>query len=153
MADKSFRDTFHQIFFLVFTLINLLILGYIQYYIKDDCDCANDKVLGLIQPLDYISAFCGIGVILGILNIFINFNRGFSSLPLVGTFFNVGVTLLCIIQVYMISIFLQRSNDAKCKSDKKCQSDILKSSSSIFSSLGLLIYLVAFIGSILIVWV
>ncbi len=153
MTEKSFRDTFHQVFFLGFTLINVLILVYIQYYIKDDCACANDKVLGLIQPLDYISAFCGIGIILGIINIFINFNRGFSSLPLVGTFFNVGVTLLCLIQVYMISSFLQRTKDEKCKGAKKCQTDIIKTSSSVFSSLGLLIYLAAFIGSILIVWV
>lgn len=153
MAEKSFRDTFHQIFFLVFTLLNLLILGYIQYNIKDDCACANDKVLGLIQPLDYISAFCGIGIILGLINIFINFNRGFSSLPLVGTFFNVGITLLCIIQVYMISVFLQRTTDEKCKGEKKCQNDMIKTSSTVFTSLGLLIYLGAFIGSILIVWV
>ena len=153
MTDKSFRDSFHQIFFLGFTLINLAILGYIQYNLKDNCDCANDKVLGLIQPLDYISAFCGISVIIGIINIFMNFNRGFSSLPLVGTFFNVGVILLCILQIYMFSVFLQRSNDAKCKSVNKCQLDGLKTASSIFSSLGLLIYLIAFIGSILLVWV
>ena len=126
MAEKSFRDTFHQIFFLAFTLINLAILGYIQYNIKDDCACANDKVLGMIQPLDYISAFCGIGVILGIINIFINLNRGFSSLPLLGTFFNVGVTLLCLIQMYMISSFLQKTTEGKCKEAKKCQSGVIK---------------------------
>jgi hypothetical protein len=153
MAEKSFRDTFHQIFFLAFTLINLAILGYIQYNIKDDCACANDKVLGMIQPLDYISAFCGIGVILGIINIFINLNRGFSSLPLLGTFFNVGVTLLCLIQMYMISSFLQKTTESKCKEAKKCQTGVIKTSSGIFSSLGLLIYLIAFIGSILLVWV
>jgi hypothetical protein len=153
MAEKSFRDIFHQIFFLVFTLINVLILWYIQYYLKDDCACANDKVLGLIQPLDYISAFSGIGIILGIINIFINFNRGFSSLPLVGSFFNIGIILLCIIQIYMISAFLQRTTDVKCKGAKKCQNDVIKTSSLAFTSLGLTIYFFTFIVSILIIWV
>jgi hypothetical protein len=100
----------HEVFFIAFAIINLIIFAYIKYYLRDDCECANEKVFGLIQPLDFIMIFALIGFFLGIINIFINLNRGFSSLPLIGTFFNVGIIFLCLMQVYMIVIFLKKIN-------------------------------------------
>ena len=79
--EKTLREKIHGLFFIVFTLVNLAIFVYIKYYMKDDCDCANDKVFGMIQPIDYIMVFALIGVIVGIVNIFVNLNRGLSSLP------------------------------------------------------------------------
>ena len=146
-------DKIHGIFFAGFAIVNLIIFWYIKYYLKDDCECANDKVLGLVQPIDYIMFFALIGFIVGVVNIFINFNRGCSSLPIVGTFFNVCVIFLSITQVYMIAVFLQRINTQKCIEIKKCQNKPLKKASEIITGLGLSIYIIAFIISIMLVWI
>jgi hypothetical protein len=151
--EKSLRDKIHGIFFIVFAIINLIIFAYIKYYLKDNCECANEKVLGLIQPIDFIMIFALIGFFVGIINIFINLNRGFSSLPLIGTFFNVGILFLCLIQVYMIVIFLKRINNQKCIEIKKCQNKTLKTISEIISGLGLSVYIIAFIIGIMLVWI
>ena len=151
--EKSFRDKVHGIFFMTFAIINLIIFIYIKYYLKDDCECANEKVLGLIQPIDFIMIFALMGFLIGIINLLINLNRGFSSLPLIGTFFNVGVLFLCLIQVYMIVIFLKRINNQKCIEIKKCQNKTLKTISEIISGLGLSVYIIAFIIGIMLVWI
>lgn len=151
--EKTLREKFHGLFFITFTLINLAIFTYIKYYIKDDCECANDKVFGLIQPIDFIMVFALLGVLVGIVNIFINLNRGLSSLPLLGTFFNFGVCFICVLQIYMIVVFLKRINNQKCIEIKKCQNKTLKKTAEIISGLGLSVYIVAFIIGILIVWI
>ena len=151
--EKTLREKIHGLFFIIFTLFNLAIFVYIKYYMKDDCECANEKVFGLIQPIDYIMVFALIGVIVGIVNIFVNLNRGLSSLPLLGTFFNFGVCFLCLLQIYMIVVFLKRINNQKCIEIKKCQNKTLKITSEIISGLGLTIYLIAFIIGIMLVWI
>lgn len=151
--EKTLRERIHGLFFLIFTLVNIVIFIYIKYYLKDDCDCANDKVFGLIQPIDYIMIFALIGAGISIINIFVNLNRGLSSLPLLGTFFNFGVCFLCILQIYMIVVFLKRINTQKCIEIKKCQNKTLKISGEIISGLGLTVYLIAFIIGIMLVWI
>jgi hypothetical protein len=151
--EKTLREKIHGLFFIVFTLVNLAIFVYIKYYMKDDCDCANDKVFGMIQPIDYIMVFSLIGVLIGIVNIFVNLNRGLSSLPLLGTFFNFGVCFLCLLQIYMIGVFLKRINTQKCIEIKKCQNKTLKMSAEIISGLGLSVYIIAFIIGIMLVWI
>jgi hypothetical protein len=63
--ETSLKDKMHGIFFLIFMLINASIYVYFEYYIKNDCECANEKVLGLIQPIDYIVFFSLVGFIIG----------------------------------------------------------------------------------------
>jgi hypothetical protein len=151
--EKTLREKIHGLFFIVFALVNLSIFVYIKYYMKDDCECANDKVFGLIQPIDFIMVFALIGVLVGGINIFVNLNRGLSSLPLLGTFFNFGVCFLCILQIYMIVVFLKRINNQKCIEIKKCQNKTLKISAEIISGLGLSVYIIAFIIGIMLVWI
>ena len=39
-------------------LVNFVsIFFYLKFQIKDECECANGKVWGLIQPLDYVTWF------------------------------------------------------------------------------------------------
>jgi hypothetical protein len=151
--SKSLKEKIHEIFFIVFAIINLIIFVYIKYYLKDDCECANEKVFGLIQPLDFIMVFALIGVFIGIINIFINLNRGFSSLPLIGTFFNVGIIFLSLIQAYMVVVFLKKINNQQCIEIKKCQSKTLKTISTIIIELGLFVYIISFILGIMLVWI
>jgi hypothetical protein len=153
--ETSLKDKMHGIFFFTFTIINLVIFIYLKYYINDknECDCANDKVLGLIQPLDYIIFFSLAGFMIGLINLFINFNRGFSSLPILGTFFNVGVAILCLLQIYMIVVFLDRTNTQKCKEIKKCQNKPIKIASQFVTSLGLSAYIIGFVIAIMLVWI
>ena len=151
--EKTLREKIHGLFFIIFTLFNLAIFVYIKYYMKDDCECANEKVFGLIQPIDFIMVFALIGVLVGGINIFVNLNRGLSSLPLLGTFFNFGVCFLCILQIYMIVVFLKRINNQKCIEIKKCQNKTLKISAEIISGLGLSVYIIAFIIGIMLVWI
>ena len=143
----------HNLFFSIFILVNVLIFVFVNYYIRNECECANDKVLGLIQPLDYISGFSVLCILMGIINLFAHLNKMFSSLPLIGTLFNFGISILCLLQAYMITLFLSRVNKQKCKEINKCQEFVVKYSSTFVSKLGLFIYLGAFIMSILLVWV
>jgi hypothetical protein len=153
--ETSLKDKMHGIFFLIFTVINLTVFVYLKYYINDknECDCANDKVLGLIQPIDYIVFFSLAGFIIGLINLFINFNRGCSSLPIIGTFFNVGVAVLCLLQIYMIVIFLSRISKQKCVEIKKCQNKPLKIASKFITQIGLYVYIIAFVIAIMLVWI
>jgi len=147
------KDKIHEIFFIVFAIINLIIFVYIKYYLKDDCECANEKVFGLIQPLDFIMVFALIGVFIGIINIFTKLNQGFSSLPLIGTFFNVGIIFLSLIQAYMVVVFLKKINNQKCIEIKKCKSKTLKTISKIIIEFGLFVYIISFIIGIMLVWI
>lgn len=151
--ETSLKDKMHGIFFLIFMLINASIYVYFEYYIKNDCECANEKVLGLIQPIDYIVFFSLVGFIIGFINLFINLNRGFSSLPIVGTFFNVGVAILCVLQIYMIVVFLSRTDTQKCIEIKKCQNEPLKKANKVITGLGLSVYGIAFVIAIMLVWI
>jgi p-aminobenzoyl-glutamate transporter AbgT len=151
MASK-FRDYLHTIFFMIFIVVNLMIFFYLKFKVQNECDCANDKVLGLVQPLDYIVWFSLAAAGLGVINIFINFNRGFSSIPLVGTVFNFAIAIACMIQVGLLSKFLSRIDNQQCKEINKCQDSTLKVVGGIISAAGYFIYLGAFVLAILLVW-
>ena len=151
MASK-FRDYLHTIFFVIFIIVNLVIFFYLKFKVQDECNCANDKVLGLMQPLDYVIWFSLAAAGLGVINIFINFNRGFSSIPLVGTLFNFIIAIACLIQVGLMSKFLSRIDNQQCKEINKCQDKTLKTISGIMSAAGYFIYLGAVVLAILLVW-
>ncbi len=150
---SNLKNILHSFFFITFVIINLVIFFYLKFYINDKCGCANDKVWGLIQPLDYIIWFSLAAAGVGLINIFIHINQGISSIPLIGTFFNFGIAIVCLIQVAMISVFLKRADSQQCKDSKSCNDKTLQSINKIISSVGLFIYLGAFILAILIVWI
>lgn len=152
MKDLKLRDYLHGIFFVLFSLVNFGIFFYVKFRLDDECECANDKVLGLVQPLDYITWFSLAGGLMGIVNILINVNQGFSSLPLVGSVFNFAIAIMCIIQAYMLVRFLDRTDGGECKSQNKCNSDEIKTISSVLTGFGFFIYLGAVVIAILLVW-
>ena len=147
------KNMLHSMFFITFVVINLAIFLYLKLYVDNKCECANDKVWGLMQPLDYITWFSLAAVGLGFLNIFVHINQGISSIPLIGTFFNFGIAIVCLIQVGMISVFLKRVDSQQCKETKSCNDKTLQTVNTIMASMGLFIYLGAFIMAILIVWI
>ena len=151
MAFK-FRDILHSIFFVLFISINLMIFFYLKFQIKGECECANGKVWGLIQPLDYVTWFSLGASALGAINLIINLNRGLSSIPLLGTAFNLVIALACISQIFMISQFVSKIDKQGCKSINKCQDKTIKVVSGIIIGTGYFIYLGAFILAILLVW-
>jgi len=153
MKDLSFRDYVHGIFFVLFSLINFAIFFYVKFRLGRKCECANDKVIGLVKPLDYITWFSLAGGFMGIINILININKGFSSLPIVGTFFNFGIAFLCIIQAFMLVRFFSKTDSKKCTDAKKCQSKEIKTLSGVITGFGMFIYLGAIIMAILLVWI
>lgn len=153
MSDRKLRDILHLVFFSVFIIVNAVIFFFSKYKIKDNCECANEKVWHLIKPLDYIIWFSLTGMIMGAVNIFINFNQGLSSLPFLGTFFNIGIAILCVIQMAMIVSFLKKIDSSKCKKTGQCQDKTLKRASQILSSFGMLVYIGAIIISILLIWI
>ncbi len=150
--SNNLRDTIHNIFFGLFVGVNLIIFYYLKYVIKDDCECANNKVFGLIQPLDYIKWFSLAAFIMGCINLFINLNKGLSSIPLLGTAFNFIIALACISQIYMISQFLSKINKQQCRENNKCQDSNLKMLSRVIITSGYFIYIGAIIVAILLVW-
>ena len=151
MTEKL-RDTLHNIFFGLFVGVNLIIFFYLKYQVKNECECANNKVFGLIQPLDYIIWFSLAASIMGAINLFINLNKGLSSLPLLGTAFNFIIAIMCISQIYMISQFVSRIGKQQCKEINKCQDKNLKIVGSFIIASGYFIYIVSFILAILLVW-
>jgi hypothetical protein len=148
----KFRDIAHTIFFILFIIVNLVIFLYLKLKVQNECECANDKVLGLVQPLDYVTWFSLVAAGLGLINIFINLNRGLSSIPLVGTVFNILISIACLIQVGLLSKFLSRINNQQCKEKNKCQDSTLKIVGGVLAGAGYFIYLGAFILAILLVW-
>jgi uncharacterized membrane protein len=146
------RDIIHTIFFILFIIVNLVIFFYLKLQVQNECECANDKVLGLIQPLDYVTWFSLAAAGLGLINIFINLNRGLSSIPLVGTVFNILISVACLIQVGLLSKFLSRINNQQCKETNKCQDSTLKTVGGVLAGAGYFIYVGAFILAILLVW-
>ncbi len=146
------RDIIHTIFFILFIIVNLAIFFYLKLQVQNECECANDKVLGLIQPLDYVTWFSLAAAGLGLINIFINLNRGLSSIPLVGTVFNILISVACLVQVGLLSKFLSRINNQQCKETNKCQDSTLKTVGGALAGAGYFIYLGAFILAILLVW-
>ncbi len=148
----NLKNMLHSVFFIAFVAINLAIFLYLKLYVDNKCECANDKVWGLMQPLDYITWFSLVAVGVGFLNIFVHINQGISSIPLIGTFFNFGIAIVCLIQVAMISVFLKRVDSQKCMESKTCSDKTLQSVNRVMASLGLFIYLGAFIIAILVVW-
>jgi hypothetical protein len=148
----NLKNILHSIFFITFVIVNLIIFFYLKLYVNDKCNCANDKVWGLMQPLDYIIWFSLAAAGVGLINIFVHINQGISSIPLIGTFFNFGIAIVCLIQVGMISVFLKRVDSQQCKDSDTCNDKTLQSINKIISSIGLFIYLGAFILAILIVW-
>jgi hypothetical protein len=148
----TLRRILHLIFFSLFIIINLIIFLYLKLKAGSECDCANDKVMGMLQPLDYITWFSLVSVGLGIINIIIDFNRGFSSLPIIGTVFNLLVALACILQIALLSVFLSRTDKQQCKEINKCQDSAIKTVNGILAGAGYFIYLGAFILAILLVW-
>jgi hypothetical protein len=146
------RDIIHTIFFILFIIVNLAIFFYLKLQVQNECECANDKVLGLIQPLDYVTWFSLAAAGLGLINIFINLNRGLSSIPLVGTVFNILISVACLIQVGLLSKFLSRINNQQCKETNKCQDSTLKTVGGVLAGAGYFIYVGAFILAILLVW-
>lgn len=148
----KFRDIAHTIFFILFIIVNLVIFLYLKLKVQNECECANDKVLGLVQPLDYVTWFSLVAAGLGLINIFINLNRGLSSIPLVGTVFNILISIACLIQVGLLSKFLSRINNQQCKEKNKCQDSTLKTVGGVLAGAGYFIYLGAFILAILLVW-
>lgn len=147
------RDYLHTIFFILFIAVNLAIFFYLQFNIKDECDCANDKVLGIMKPLDYVLRFSLAAAGMGVINIIINLNQGLSSIPLIGSIFNFVIAIACITQVFMLSNFLSKTSNQKCKEIKKCQDNTLKIVGGVIASAGYFIYLGAFILSIILVWI
>jgi hypothetical protein len=148
----KFRDILHTIFFILFIIVNLVIFLYLKLKVQNECECANDKVLGLIQPLDYVTWFSLVAAGLGLINIFINLNRGLSSIPIVGTIFNILISIACLIQVGLLSKFLSRINNQQCKEKNKCQDSTLKTVGGVLAGAGYFIYIGAFILAILLVW-
>lgn len=148
----KFRDIAHTIFFILFIAINLTIFLYLKLKVQNECECANDKVLGLIQPLDYVTWFSLAAAGMGVINIFINLNRGLSSIPLLGSVFNILIAIACLIQVGLLSKFLSRISNQQCKEINKCQDSSLKAVGGVLASAGYFIYLGAFILAILLVW-
>jgi p-aminobenzoyl-glutamate transporter AbgT len=148
----KFRDILHTIFFILFIIVNLVIFLYLKLKVQNECECANDKVLGLIQPLDYITWFSLAAAAIGLINIFINLNRGLSSIPLLGSVFNIVIAIACLIQIGLLSKFLSKINKQQCKELNKCQDSNLKTVGTILSSAGYFIYIGAFILAILLVW-
>jgi p-aminobenzoyl-glutamate transporter AbgT len=146
------RDIAHTIFFILFILINLTIFLYLKLKVQNECECANDKVLGLIQPLDYVTWFSLAAAGLGLINIFINLNRGLSSIPLLGSVFNILIAVACLIQVGLLSKFLSRISNQQCKEINKCQDSTLKAVGGVLAGAGYFIYLGAFVLAILLVW-
>lgn len=152
MKDLGFRDYLHIIFFLIFSIVNFAIFFYVKFRLGSKCECANGKVIGLVKPLDYITWFSLAGGIMGIINILINVNQGFSSLPIVGTIFNFTIAFMCLIQAFMLVRFLNRTDDEKCSNVKKCRSKEIKIISKTTAGFGMFIYLGAIIIAILLVW-
>lgn len=152
MKELSLRDYLHGIFFVIFSIVNFAIFFYVKFRLGSRCECANDKVIGLIKPLDYITWFSLAGGIMGMINILININQGFSSLPIVGTIFNFGIAFMCIIQAFMLVRFLSRTDDKKCLDVKKCRNKEIKIISATTTGFGMFIYLGAVIIAILLVW-
>jgi hypothetical protein len=148
----KFRDILHTIFFILFIIVNLVIFLYLKLKVQNECECANDKVLGLIQPLDYITWFSLAAAAIGLINIFINLNRGLSSIPLLGSVFNIVIAIACLIQIGLLSKFLSKINKQQCKEINKCQDSNLKTVGAILTSAGYFIYIGAFILAILLVW-
>jgi hypothetical protein len=146
------KNILHSMFFITFVVVNLAIFLYLKIYVDNKCECANDKVWGLMQPLDYITWFSLAAVGVGFLNIFVHINQGLSSIPLIGTFFNFGIAIVCLIQVGMISVFLKRVDSQQCKETESCNDETLQTVNRVMASMGLFIYLGAFILAILIVW-
>jgi p-aminobenzoyl-glutamate transporter AbgT len=146
------RDIAHSIFFILFIIINLIIFFYLKLKVQNECECANDKVLGIVQPLDYVTWFSLTAAGLGLINIFINLNRGLSSIPLLGSVFNILIAVACLIQIGLLSKFLSRTNNQQCKEINKCQDSTLKVVSGILAGAGYFIYLGAFVLAILLVW-
>jgi hypothetical protein len=152
MAFK-FRDYLHSIFFILFIAVNLTIFFYLQFKIKNECDCANEKVFGLVKPLDYILWFSLAAAGLGIINIVVNLNQGLSSIPIIGSVFNFAIAIACLIQVFMLSNFLTKTSNQQCKELKKCDDGNLKLVGGILVGAGYFIYLGAFILAIILVWI
>lgn len=152
MKDLKLRDYLHGIFFVLFSITNFIIFFYSKFKLDIECQCANDKVFGLIKPLDYVIWFSLSGGIMGIVNILINVNQGFSSLPLIGTFFNFAIAICCIVQGYMMVRFFDKIDDQKCVDVKKCQSKQIQSIGGVITGFGLAIYAGAIIIAILLVW-
>ncbi len=148
----KFRDYLHTIFFIIFIVVNIGIFFYAKLKVMGECDCANDKVWGLIQPLDYITWFSLAAACLGVINIFINLNRGLSTMPIIGTFFNFAIAIACIIQIWLLSTFLSRVDKQQCKDINKCQDSTLKVIGAMMSTAGYFIYIGAFVIAILLVW-
>ena len=146
------RDIAHTIFFILFIIVNLTIFLYLKLKVQNECECANDKVLGLIQPLDYVTWFSLAAAGLCLINIFINLNRGLSSIPLLGSIFNIMIAVACLIQVGLLSKFLSRINNQQCKEINKCQDTTLKAIGGVLVGAGYFIYLGAFVLAILLVW-
>ena len=146
------KNMLHTMFFITFVVVNLAIFLYLKLYVDNKCECANDKVWGLMQPLDYITWFSLAAVGVGFLNIFVHINQGISSIPLIGTFFNFGIAIVCLIQVGMISVFLKRVDSQQCKETESCNDKTLQTVNTIMASMVLFIYLGAFILAILVVW-
>jgi hypothetical protein len=149
----KFRDYLHTIFFVLFSVINITIFMYLQFKVKNECDCANEKVFGLIKPLDYVLWFSLAAAGVGIINIIINLNQGLSSIPLIGTLFNFAIALACITQVFMMSYFLNKTCNQQCKEIKKCDDNVLKTFGAVMAGAGYFIYLGAFILSVVLVWI
>jgi hypothetical protein len=148
----KFRDYLHTIFFIIFIIVNIAIFSYAKLKVMGECDCANNKIWGLIQPLDYVTWFSLAAAGLGIINIFINLNRGLSTMPIIGTFFNFAIALACIIQIGLLSTFLSRVDKQQCKDINKCQDSTLKVIGGMMSTAGYFIYVGAFVIAILLVW-
>ena len=132
----KFRDYLHFIFFTLFSGVNLLIFLYLQFKIKDECECANEKVFGLVKPLEYVLWFSLAAAGVGIINIVINFNQGLSSVPLIGTLFNFLISIACLTQVFMMSRFLSKVDSQVCKELKKCNDTALKTVGGIAAGAG-----------------
>jgi len=152
MKDLKLRDYLHGIFFVLFSITNFVVFFYSKLKLSNECECANDKVFGLVKPLDYIIWFSLAGGVMGIINILININQGFSSLPLVGTIFNFTIAFFCIVQCYMMISFFDNIDEQKCITANKCNSKQIKTIGGVITGFGLAIYAAAIVIAILLVW-
>lgn len=114
-------------FYLLFIIFNVL-----TYYLVDDvetnkkCICRDDehitKAYNFLNIIEYIKSFSILACIVGIVNLFIPFNKGVLNIMVIGSFISILLFILLIIQAVCLSRFTDYIKSEKCAKTCKLSS-------------------------------
>lgn len=106
-------------FYLVFIIFNVM-----TYYLVDEvennkkCICRDDeyitKAYNFLNTIEYIKTFSLLSCVIGLINLFIPFNKGILNIMVIGSFISIILFILLLGQAFALSRFVNFIKTEKC---------------------------------------